>query len=53
MSAICEIMNINPDFTTFVKANHSVFLKKNTKTQIKLKPKFFLKVADTFLSRML
>ena len=38
---MCEIMNINVDFRTFVSASHTVFLKKS-KTQIKLKPRFFL-----------
>ena len=33
-------MNINVHFRIFVKASYSVFLK-NTKTQIKLKPKTF------------
>ena len=43
MSAICEVMNINADFRIFVNTSHRVFLKKNTKTQIKLKPIFFRK----------
>ena len=34
-------MSIIVDFWTFVSASNSIFLKKNTKTQIKLKPIFF------------
>ena len=48
VSAIFEIMNINVDFTIFVNANHSVFLKKHTKTQIKLKLKIFGKSGTHF-----
>ena len=40
LSAICEIVNINVDFRTFVSASHNVFSKKNTKTN-KIKSKFF------------
>ena len=50
--AICEIMNINVDSRIFVNASHSIF-SKNNKTQIKLKLKFFLEIADIILSRML
>ena len=32
---------------------NSIFSKKNTKVQIKVKPKYFLKIADTLLLRML
>ena len=53
VSAICEIMNINVDFRISVKAIHSVFFLKKTKTQIKLKPKFFWKIVDTLLLKML
>ena len=53
MSAISEIMIIDVDFKIFMNASHSVFQKKITKTQIKLKPKVFLKIADTLLPRML
>ena len=48
VSAICEIMNINEDFRIFVNTNHSVFLKKHTKTQIKLKLNFFGKSGTHF-----
>ena len=53
VSAICKTMNINVDFRIFVKAIHSVFLKKKTKTQIKLKPNFFWKIVGTLLLKML
>ena len=46
--AICEIMNINVDSRIFVNASHSIF-SKNNKTQIKLKLKFFLEIADIIL----
>ena len=42
-------MNIKGDFRVFVNAKHSVFFKKHTEMQIKLKPKMFLKIADTFV----
>ena len=32
-----------------MNASHSAFLQKNTKTQIKLKPKLFLKIGHTFV----
>ena len=36
VSTIYEIISINADFRVFVNASHTVFLKKSTKTQIKL-----------------
>ena len=41
VSTIYEIMNINTDFM--------IYSWKNTETQIKLKPNFFLKIADTLV----
>ena len=52
MSAICEIMNINAEFWIFWTLVIAYFWK-NAKTQIKLKARIFLKIADTLLPRML
>ena len=54
LSTICKIMNIYVDFRIFVSASQSVqYFRKNTKTQIKLKPKAFCKIEHMLLSRML
>ena len=52
VSAIYKIMSIHVDFRIFEDASIAYF-KKNTKTQIELKPNIFWKIADTLLSRML
>ena len=52
LSTICKIMNIYIDFRIFVSASQSVqYFWKSTKTQIKLKPKFFYKIEHMLLSR--
>ena len=54
VSAICEIMNTNVDFRIFVNTSHSVFLKKKTKTPIKLESKnYFENRGHTFVKNTL
>ena len=46
MSTICQIMNINRDFSE--RQSQRIF-QKNTKTQVKLKPKFLESRGQTFV----
>ena len=49
MSAICEIMNINVDFKTFVSASHSAFLKKHKNANKTKTKNFFENHGRTFI----
>ena len=49
VSSICEIISINTDFRVFVNASHTVFLKKNTKTNKIITKNLFENRGHTFV----